>query len=375
MLNHLKEINDDDFINPHGFDSDLVLSTLEKYGYKNDSPIEEPEPVVSVCDETISTAGNITVFTGYKKTGKSAVFSAIIAGFMQNNPITDTLGFKPKYNSNSRAVIHIDTEQSRFNFDRFTRKNVLSRANLSSPPKWFYSLSLRETKINERMEILKNICAFVKKEHGGIHCVLIDGIADFVSSVNDEEDCNNVIHEFELMTIDYNTPLITVLHLNPGGNKSRGHLGSQLERKAESVLKMEKNPENGITSITEEALRNGGDMPIIEFSFNKSKGYHTFIGYESLKRKSKKATSFSDFEIETHYETLFEIIGEDGMSNDQLITELMRMLDVSNNAAKNILKEYKAQGMVIVEKRDMPYSLNYLMDAIIQKEKTKQSPF
>lgn len=37
--------------------------------------------------------------------------------------------------------------------------------------------------------------------------------------------------------------MICVIHFNPGTDKSRGHLGSQLERKAESNLRLEKTGE------------------------------------------------------------------------------------------------------------------------------------
>jgi hypothetical protein len=34
--------------------------------------------------------------------------------------------------------------------------------------------------------------------------------------------------------------IVGVIHFNPGGEKTRGHLGSQLERKAETNLRLDK---------------------------------------------------------------------------------------------------------------------------------------
>ncbi len=59
------------------------------------------------------------------------------------------------------------------------------------------------------------------------------------------------------MAITYACPIICVLHENPGENhhgKTRGHLGSQLERKAETNLRLSKDAE-GITTVFTERSR------------------------------------------------------------------------------------------------------------------------
>ena len=43
------------------------------------------------------------------------------------------------------------------------------------------------------------------------------------------------------LAIEHHCPILAAIHLNPGSDfKTRGHLGSQLERKAESNLKLER---------------------------------------------------------------------------------------------------------------------------------------
>jgi len=106
---------------------------------------------------------------------------------------------------------------------------------------------------------------------------VIDGIADFIGSVNDEEEANNIVSFFEHLAIKYNTAIILILHLNPGSDKERGHLGSQLQRKSESVLTIKK--EGDISILEAKLLRSGatGDFTPIRYQFNQEKGYHVFM--------------------------------------------------------------------------------------------------
>ena len=78
------------------------------------------------------------------------------------------------------------------------------------------------------------------EQFGGIHSVIIDGVADLVLNVNDPEETNPFVAQLHALAIRFHCPLITVIHINPGTEKTRGHLGSQLERKAETNLRLDK---------------------------------------------------------------------------------------------------------------------------------------
>lgn len=85
-------------------------------------------------------------------------------------------------------------------------------------------------------------------EQGGVLAVIIDGGADLLHSVNDEAESNAMVARLVSTAGQIEAPVIVVIHENHGAEKARGHLGSQLERKAESVIRMEKDRE-GITSV------------------------------------------------------------------------------------------------------------------------------
>ena len=95
----------------------------------------------------------------------------------------------------------------------------------------------------------------------GVFGVIIDGVADFVSDVNNAVECNAFIAELHQLAIDYDCPIICILHENPtqDSGKMRGHLGSQLERKAESNLRLKRTED--VTTVFGEKMRGA---PILE---------------------------------------------------------------------------------------------------------------
>jgi hypothetical protein len=79
------------------------------------------------------------------------------------------------------------------------------------------------------------------KRFGSVHAVLLDGVADLVADVNDAKESNGLVTQLHALAIEFDCSIIGVIHLNPGNSdKTRGHLGSQLERKTEANLKLER---------------------------------------------------------------------------------------------------------------------------------------
>jgi len=59
--------------------------------------------------------------------------------------------------------------------------------------------------------------------------VIIDGIADLVSDVNNLEESNLVVQKIMKWSAELDCHIVTVIHSNFGSDKPTGHLGSFLE--------------------------------------------------------------------------------------------------------------------------------------------------
>jgi hypothetical protein len=215
------------------------LSEVEatRFDPKNPPPVEPW--VFKLAGVEIAHPGNILTAAGAIKAAKSSVLSAIASSTI-GAADRDYLGFEGR-NPNCKAVLHFDTEQSRGDHFQMMMR-ALHRAGIDTPPTWFSSYSLILLGPCERRAV---ICAMARKAAAtsGLHSIFIDGVADLVFDVNDATEACGLVAELHQLATETGCVIITALHHNPGGEKTRGHLGSQIERKSESVLVLRKDGE------------------------------------------------------------------------------------------------------------------------------------
>jgi len=217
-----------------------LLARLEKRRFDIHNKPAPVTPRYYVNDIPISTAGNLTVIAALPKHGKSAWVGAMRASTMGTG---DCLGVTSA-NPDGKAVIHLDTEQS-VQDHYLGNERVLHRVGFREAPKWFLSYCITGWPTTEARAIVPIAMEEAAQEFGGIHSIIIDGSADLVFDVNDPSEASKLVSEWHGQAIQYECASIHVIHINPSAPRSRtaktrGHLGSQLERKAETNLKLEK---------------------------------------------------------------------------------------------------------------------------------------
>ena len=89
-----------------------------------------------------------------------------------------------------------------------------------------------------------------------------------------------VIDELYRLAGIYNTCILCVLHFVPNGLKLRGHLGSELQRKAATILSIEKDEEPTQSVVKALKVRDGSplDVPLMLFAWDKAAGMHLYKG-------------------------------------------------------------------------------------------------
>ena len=131
-------------------------------------------------------------------------------------------------------VLWVDTEQGEHHvrkvIKRITQMTGAAMGGAIVEPR-LTTLALRELAPHERKQMLYDAMRV-----GNYDIVVIDGVADLQRNTNDLEESDALITELMALSTHSRTHIICVLHTNPGSDKARGHLGSSLQRKAESVL-------------------------------------------------------------------------------------------------------------------------------------------
>ncbi len=271
-----------------------TLSDFEPLRITEKSDIPEPEPILMLAGEIIAVNGDIFTISGASKSGKSAVCGMAIAATLTASGICpdaiETLQMKP--NPEKNAILHFDTEQAAHKH-KSNLLSVLRRAGIAHCPDHLLSYNIRKLALNEYQIITENICKAASASLGGIHSIWIDGGADYVADVNDQAASNQIVKYFEDLAIRYNTAVFLIVHTNPGGDKERGHFGSQCQRKSGGILTVKQ--EGDVSFVEAKILRYAGkgDIQKLSFIYDKEKGYHIGCGIKievdpELKRREKK---------------------------------------------------------------------------------------
>lgn len=212
-------------------------------------------PIYSLCGVPVSTPGNLTTITSAIKTGKSAVIGAMAGSSMAQDDALDMLGFQSS-NPEGKALLWFDSEQSPDDFWTAVHRSIV-RSGLEQPPPWLHPYCLTGLPAGACWAAVLEALQLALDTHPGIHSILLDGAADFVADVNDAAQSNAFVAELHGLSIRHDCPIVAVIHFNPGTEKSRGHLGSQLERKAETNLALEKDDNEATTIYSTKNRRSG----------------------------------------------------------------------------------------------------------------------
>ena len=239
----------------------------------------------------LGTQDNLFCVTGGEGTGNSNYITAILAGTLGETmlPAERTLGLEVTANPKRLAVLHYDTEQSEAQLHKNLGK-TLRRASLVAVPDFFHSLYLASLSRKDRLKLIRESMDLFHHRHGGIHLVVIDGIADLIRSANDETESIAIVDELYRLAGIYNTCIICVLHFVPNGIKLRGHIGSELQRKAAGILSIEKDDDPEYSVVKALKVRDGSplDVPIMLFGWDKQQDMHVYRGEKSKEDKERR---------------------------------------------------------------------------------------
>jgi predicted transcriptional regulator len=139
------------------------------------------------------------------------------------------------------------------------------------------------------------------------------------------------------MAAIYNTVIICVLHLAPSGMKLRGHLGSEVQRKAAGILLIEKDDNNNCSVVKALKVRDGSplDVPMMQFGWSKTEGRHVYMGEKSKEDSEiRKTSELKDVASEIFKNRVY-------ISNQNLIKAIMESMDVKDRTARSYIKFMK----------------------------------
>ena len=184
----------------------------------------------------IGTYGNFSFVQAPPKSKKTFFVSLLASVYLSGG---NNFGGKIKGHRDGRCLMHFDTEQGHWHAQRaFKRVQDMSSTKYVG---CYHTYALRTIGYKERLQFIEH-CLEQNKGKNGL--LIIDGIADLVSDVNNLEESNLCVQKIMQLSAKYDCHIVTVIHSNYGSDKPTGHLGSFLEKKTENQIQLEINTVN-----------------------------------------------------------------------------------------------------------------------------------
>jgi len=206
--------------------------------------VEKPPSVIEVGGISLFTLGNISALYGKPKGGKTFYGIKLACVVLDNNSRTYK-GFKNKIPYSN--VIYFDTEQSDYHVSLLGNR-IVNKVGLKPDNSKFSLYALRKHSPAIRLQIIEQILYSSKN----VSLVIIDGVADLLmNGNNDEKESIMIASKLLKWTQELNIHIVVVIHENKGSNYMKGHIGSQLMQKAETVLNVAKSTrDDSISEVT-----------------------------------------------------------------------------------------------------------------------------
>ena len=311
------------------FSEDELEAYLNQGEIKASDKPQVPPQILWVGDCTIATFGNFSASTGKAKSKKTFNISAMVAAAVTNSTI---LNYRASLPEGKRKVLSFDTEQSRYHCHNVvTRIYRLANLSMKREDKRIKFFGLREFTPTLRIALID----YALRTIDGIGLVIIDGLRDLMYDINNAKESTDVMTMLMAWTSKYDLHIHCVLHLNKNDNNTRGHIGTELENKAETVLVISKNKQDA--SISEVKPMHMRDKEFSSFAFHIDSnslpvldpGYHVTV----VKPKDKPLTSLAN---EVHLTVLNQIF--DGVKS-------VKYLELIDLMAKTYAKEGYQRGI------------------------------
>ena len=318
-----------------------------------DNPPEKSSSVVEVNEVPVGTCDNLFCLTGGEGVGKSNFVAAIISGTIADSALDAerTLGLTIIPNPSGRAVILFDTEQSEHQLYKNVRK-AIKRAYLDDKPDFFHAYHLSEQSRKERLDIIRTSLDMNFHQHKGIQLVIIDGVADLVRSANDELESVDVIDELYRLAGFYHCCIVCVLHFVPNGVKLRGHIGSELQRKAAGILSIEKDTNPAFSVVKCIKVRDGSplDIPMMSFGWDKKEDMFVYMGVKSKEDKEKQKIN----DLKSIAQGIFEKV--DKLTYGEMVKAIVDAMEIQPRTAKDYIRTMRDKA-IIEQLSDQSYQL------------------
>lgn len=348
LVNHVQELTKAPEIE--------ILNSLRINPTDEIQPPQKAWEQISESNIILGTLGNFSLIIGKAKSRKSFFINIAVSTVISNDVILNQ--FRGTLPHEQRKVLYFDTEQSKYHV-QLALKRICEQVNIKEPTD-LEIFGLRSLKPSERL----NIIEYAINNTANLGFVIIDGIKDLINSINDEAEATMIASKLLKWTEQKNIHIITVLHQNKSDNNARGHIGTELINKAETVLSVTRSEQDKDISVVEaQQCRNREPEPFA-FEINEHGLPIIVEDYEIRTETKQNKYDVTDLEDYKKYQLLTEIFSNsEFLSYSELVIQMKLAYKnqfkkkLGDNRAKELITDCKNQNWLSQEKPKAPYKI------------------
>ena len=341
-----------------------LTAYMEESAVSANGAYEQSPVVLMVDDAAIGTLGNFSASIGKAKSKKTFNVTAIAASALKNGTV---LKYRSSFPKDKRTVLYIDTEQGRHHCQKVL-KRILRLAGLPEDknPDNLIMLALRKYAPPIRLAIVEQAIGTIPD----LGLVIIDGIRDFLYDINSPSEATDIISRFMQWTDDRQIHIHTILHQNKNDENARGHIGTELNNKAETIMQVEVDKEDKTVSVVEAVHIRDREFEPFAFRINEEAMPEPVESYLPKEKKTGRPTKGPfdpDKEIpkNVHRPALDAVFANGNISNyDDYIERLkegygLQGIKLGYNKAVKVATLLSDKQMVIKEGKDYAFNPEY----------------
>ncbi len=303
----------------------------------------------------LGTLGNFSMIIGKAKSRKSFFLNIAVSAVLSDDKLMNQ--FKGCLPAGKNIVLYFDTEQSKYHVQKALQR--ICRQIHVEEPKSLKVFGLRSEPPSERLQLIEY--AITSTENLGF--VVIDGIKDLITSINDEAEATMIASKLLKWTEEQNIHIVTVLHQNKGDNNARGHIGTELVNKAETVLSVSKHEKDKeISTVEAEQCRNREPEP---FAFRIVNELPALIeDFEFKQITSREKTALQELPTYRQRTILHTVFSK---NESYMYGELVRQIKLTaeheigekfgENRVKHFITHCKNEGWILQQGEKKAYTL------------------
>ena len=307
-------------------------------------------------EAVLGTLGDFGLIIGKAKSRKSFFISIAVSTALGNDLVLGR--FKSYLPNNKIDVSYFDTEQSKYYVQKAV-KRICTQVN-QPEPKNLHAFHLRSLNPAERLQ-------FIETEiysNDNIGFVVIDGIKDLVTSINDESEATMIASKLLKWSEERNIYILTVLHQNKSDNNARGHIGTELINKAQTVLSVTKAENDSNISIVEPLQCRDIEPEIFAFEINEFGIPIIAENFEIRTETNKNKFDVTNIEDFKKYQLLTEVFSKgESFSYSKLVEQIVIAYknqfknSIGINRTKLLITDCSNNGWLKQEIDKAPYTL------------------